>query len=257
MRSKLNQLGKNSMLSQILRLNQNRDEATSLNFECSACKDRGYIVFKHDGSDFIKECPCFAPKRIKGNIKRSGISEIQKDLILEKFQTDEPWQRVIKEAAYKFVDCKESKWFFVGGQVGSGKTHICIGILLELIHVGEIALMMHWGDVSTKLKRVVNDFELYSNEVDKYKKIDILCIDDFLKTEQHSNPTAADIRIAYEIIDYRYRNNLTTIINSEKSINKILELDEGIGSRVRERSIGFCVDIAINPLKNFRIKGGT
>jgi DNA replication protein DnaC len=150
-------------------------------------------------------------------------------------------------------DC-DSKWFFIGGQVGSGKSHLCIGISLELLKQGKTVKLMSWRDSTVQLKAIIMEAESYAQEINIFKKAEILCIDDFFKTVLDKNPTDADINIASEIIDYRYRNGLATIINSEKNIDDLLEISESVGSRILQQSIGYYIDIPNDPSKNYRLK---
>ena len=94
------------------------------------------------------------------------------------------------------------------------------------------------------------------NNVEKvWKKAEVLYIDDLFKTEQGKNPTTADINVAFEILNYRYRNpQLITLISSEKTIQELVRIDEAVGSRIFEMSRDFCVNIGKDIKKNYRLK---
>ena len=50
-------------------------------------------------------------------------------------------------------------------------------------------------------------------------------------------PTAADVNLAYEIINYRYNNrDKITIISTELTIGGLCEIDEALGGRIRQRA---------------------
>ena len=70
----------------------------------------------------------------------------------------------------------------------------------------------------------------------------MLYIDDFLKCGKNEVPTKADTDVALEILMARYNQpDKLTVISTERSISELLELDEALGSRIYERSKGFCL----------------
>lgn len=79
-------------------------------------------------------------------------------------------------------------------------------------------------------------------------------VDDLLK----GRITESDVNILYEIVNYRYMNNLPFIISTEKSIGELLSFDEAIGSRIIEMCRGNIVQLQGKEL-NYRLfeKGGT
>ena len=81
----------------------------------------------------------------------------------DKFQTESPWQEAVKNSALKFLEDHDRKWFFIGGQVGAGKTHLCTAMVGEFLKRGISAKYMLWRDEALKLKAVVNDDTAYSN----------------------------------------------------------------------------------------------
>ena len=144
-----------------------------------------------------------------------------------------------------------SKWFYIGGAVGSGKTHICTAICNELLKKRAVTYMP-WREEAVKLKTIVNDIS-YQVEMDKLKKVDVLYIDDFLKTKSGDQPTGGDINIAFEIINYRYNNSLTTIISSERTINEVIKVDEATGSRIFQFAKEYGIDLGKDKAKNMRL----
>jgi DNA replication protein DnaC len=133
------------------------------------------------------------------------------------------------------------------GSVGSGKTHLCTAICGALLDQGKFVRYMLWRDESVKLKAIVNDGE-YEAEIKPLKNCQVLYIDDLFK----GGATAADIKLAFEILNSRYNRRLTTIISCEKTPEELLAIDEALGSRIYERSKGNCV--VIHGSKNWRLR---
>ena len=121
------------------------------------------------------------------------------------------------------------------------------------------ARYMLWVRDSARLKMMVND-EAYEPALDDFRKVEVLYIDDFFKITKdgygkETLPTSADIRLAYEIINYRYQHSeLITIISSERFINEIEEIDSAVGSRIYEMSKGNVLNIAREKNRNYRLK---
>ena len=231
-------------------------------YECKACKNKGYIIKLVDGENgsyytVSTPCKCEEVRRSIIRMKKSGLKDIIKDYTFEKFEVTEPWQQAIKTAAEDYAKHPEG-WFFLGGQSGSGKTHLCTAISREFLLAGKRVIYMLWRDDVVKIKGAVTDSEEYSNIIDRFKKADVLYIDDLFKTGKAADntvqqPTGADINVAFEIINYRYNNpSLLTIISSELSEDELIEIDEAIGGRIFERAKTFT--IAKSRDRNYRIK---
>jgi DNA replication protein DnaC len=83
----------------------------------------------------------------------------------------------------------------------------------------------------------------------------VLYIDDFWKTQQGTNPTPADVHLAFEIINYRYQDKkCVTIISCERTVKELMQIDETVGSRIFERSKDYRLEIERDSAKNFRLR---
>ena len=232
----------------------NDEEGTLKGKDCRLCKNRGYIMILDEGYTALKPCECLKQRQKSVNVEKSGLQKMIQDYTFETFEAKAMWQRVIKESAQAFVT-DQAHWFFVGGQVGAGKTHICTAIVNELLKQGKQALYMLWRDEIVKLKINLVDGSDYQTKIQAYKTIPVLYIDDFFKTEKGKSPSTADINIAFEIINARYQDkDLITIISSEKVIKDLLVIDEAIGSRIFEKTKGYCTQLNQNHNMNIRMR---
>lgn len=238
----------------------NRHEEDGYN--CNLCKNKGYIIKLEEYEDgsfhqVCADCKCAEIRKSILRMKRSGLKDIIKDYTFDKFEDGEPWQKAIKNAAMEYAKAPEG-WFFLGGQSGAGKTHLCTAICREFLLAGRSVRYMLWRDDIVKIKGAVTDSEEYSAMVDRFKRVDVLYIDDLFKTGKAADntaqkPTGADINVAFEIINYRYNNpSLLTIISSELSEDELLDIDEAIGGRIFERSKS--ISIAKDRARNYRIR---
>ena len=220
-------------------------------------KNKGEIMFLKNGYETIRECQCMNVRKTIKRIERSCLKDLMKDYTFEKFIVSSDWQKKAKNMALEFLKDYENKWFFVGGQVGCGKTHLCTALVGAFIRSGKPAHYMLWRDEVVQLKAVVTDDEAYGKAIRKLKEIEVLYIDDFFKTERGKQPSTAEINIAFELLNYRYNNpRLVTIISSERLIDDIIDIDEAVGSRIYQRSKQYCMIVNYDRSKNYRLNGG-
>ena len=223
-----------------LRLKQCNDATGDLNdsgeYDCPICKNKGVIYSYGENSDEIKACQCRCMKIRKAlyDIGKSGLSAMCKKCTFENYKAKEPWQADIKKRALDFCKDPDAKAFYICGQSGAGKTHICTAITLDFIKRGVSCKYMLWRDVSVRLKAIINNFEEYSKEIDELKSVDFLYIDDFWKVNQGSFPSPADVTLAFEIVNNRLSNGRTTIFSSELSMADIVKIDEATSGRIFE-----------------------
>ena len=226
--------------------------------DCPKCGGKGYIKILCDDYVYqyerIAECDCsITAKRIQqsmARIKRSGLAELLDEYTFDKFEVSEPWQREAKDKAKRYVKDFEGHWFFVGGQVGAGKTHLCTAIVREMMLNGQPARYMEWRDTMTKLRALRFNERMYGMEMDKWCDEPVIYIDDLFKSTKLD---AAEVDITFQIINHRYNNpSLATIISSEKTIAEISGIDEGIGSRIFQRAKDYGVRIPRDAKMNKR-----
>jgi len=221
------------------------------NYKCQKCQDTGWIT----NGDTAYRCNCQWERQIKYLLSFSGLEDFVNDYTFEKYKASEKWQKHIFDTAKNFLDDCEGNWFFIGGQVGCGKTHICTAIVIELLRRVISCQYMLWRDESVKLKAAVNDYSQYEKMIDKFKKVRCLYIDDFLKVGGNGTVTQGDINLAFELLNYRKNKKLITLISTEKNIDDILDIDEAIGSRIVEMTgKKYCIEIAKDRSKNMRLR---
>ena len=229
--------------------------------DCPKCLNRGTIAIpRDDGSIFTRECDCMKIRRCVWEMEKSGLKNIIKEKTFEAFATVEEWQKAIKAGAMAYADKLEG-WLLFCGQSGSGKTHLCTAACRHRLLAGDEVRYMPWRDKVAELKALSLDSERRAEIIKGYKSAQILYIDDLFKvgkaTDGSSNPTGADIGLAFEIINYRYINHLPTIVSSEKTPQELVEIDEATGSRIIEMAGGNVFSIANDPRRNYRLRGVT
>jgi len=226
-----------------------RENRESMGIDCPICENTGFLHRKDErGCILIRECECMVVYRNKLRLKRSGLVKVIDAYTFDKYKTAYSWQKSIKEIALKFLEQSE-KWFYIGGSVGCGKSHICTAICREVIERHEV-YYMPWRDEIVQIKANTTNDEEYRNLINPLKIVPVLYIDDFLKGKY----TDADLNVAFEILNYRYVNRQTTLISSEKTIDDIIDIDEAIGSRIYQMAGEFEITVK-GAEKNIRLSG--
>lgn len=222
-------------------------------YKCDKCRDLTFII---DGN-VATPCDCRDLREADDILKSSGISEEFRKKTFNAFnysysnQIKDAYKKAI-EYAGAFDDIKDSRRNSIMflGQVGSGKTHLSLAICNALMDDCVGVVYMSYREVITKIKQNVMDSEEYERIVGRYKRAKVLLIDDLFK----GSVTNSDINIMFEIVNFRYFNNLPVIVSCEKCVDELLDIDEAIGSRLIEMSKDYLIIMKGMKL-NFRVYG--
>lgn len=236
---------------------------TQMSYKCDECKDEGFIYYEKEdrfGNKRLvaKECLCRIQANNEKRIKSANVSELFKvcNFLNYKETTDE--QARVKALCVSFYNDVRNDMedkataLLLLGQVGSGKTHLAVATLNNLIANSFNCLYSNYKDLVRYLSQIALDKDAYNSEIQKYIKADILLIDDLFKSRNSSEITTAQLNYIYEIINQRYVNNKITIVTSEKNIEQLLKIDEAIASRIIQMTKKkYIVDM--NNIKNQRM----
>ncbi len=238
-------------------------------YNCPICKNKGFIA-KAEKTEFgywteIKYfCKCQSMRNTIRQMEKSGLKSLISKYTMASYTTTEDWQKNVHQKANDFVKQHLEKtgdnWFYIGGASGAGKTHICTAICREFLLKGLAVRYMLWRDDAVKLKANLTEYAEYDGLMNELKHVDVLYIDDLFKSgytgeSGKQKPTAADINLAFELLNYRYNNpELITILSSECTMNDLLAIDEAIGGRIAERAGRFMINLTADGNKNYRTK---
>ena len=226
--------------------------------DCKKCLNKGSIAIpRDDGSVSTVDCECMKARRSIWKMERSGLKNVIKEMTFEKYEAEEEWQKNIKQLAMAYAESMDG-WLLFCGQVGSGKSHLCTAICRCRLLRGDEVRYMPWRDDVAKLKALSLDNKEREKMLADLKGAQILYIDDLFKigkgADGSSNPTGADVGIAFEIINHRYINHLHTIVSTEKTPQELIAIDEATASRIIERAKSNVVNIGRKPNRNYRLR---
>ena len=150
----------------------------------------------------------------------------------DNYEATDRYRALLMDRAIEYTKEPKGWWFYIYGQSGSGKTHICTAICKALIDSGIEVYYMDWRDESVVIKATVGERDEYTEKMNVLKNVEVLYIDDFFK----AGYSAADLRLAFEILNARYNKGLKTIISTELTLEGLFEIDEAIAGRIYEMS---------------------
>ena len=205
-------------------------------YECSTCRDKGFIEWEEEGYTYSKECECQIRarerERTKRHIEESNLKEVLNKMTFESYKANTKINEAIKKRAIKYLD--SDSWWYIGGKVGTGKTHITTAICGELIKRGQGVHYMNWKRDSIRLKTSMTE-ESYANNLLK------------------GGVTSADKDLLFMIIDARYTRKLKTLISTEKIFTELEQIDEAVASRIKQMTDDeFWIELS--KLENYRYK---
>lgn len=257
----LDQIQRNrAMYADAVRAIQRRQEVAQTAPTCPACGGTGWAdLGEIDGYHYVTQCDCEKVKASKRRMEESGLSRVMQECTFDSFNTNEEWQKRMARTCAAYVQAflnadpfKAVPWLFLGGQSGSGKTHLCSAVVNKLLSENTPCAYITWTEEARKLKSLAND-PGYHQAIKRLVEAKVLYIDDLFKSKNKTPPTDADVRIAFDILNGRSVRNLATIISSEWMLQELIDQDEATGGRIKERANGFVLNIAQDSARNYRL----
>lgn len=209
-----------------------------------------------DGLTVYKPCKCAEMRKIEKIWHNSGIKVDDLD---KSFKSFESWNRTsqsMKDMAtnyyLRFKNIKETlrNSIMFCGNPGCGKTHLALALANNFLKKDNLKVVyMPYRDIITSLKQNMLDEEYYQKTLAKYKNADILLVDDLFKGKVNET----DINITFEIVNHRYINKLPMIISTEYTVERLLNFDEAVGSRIYEMCKDFLIEVK-GTENNYRLR---
>lgn len=233
-------------------------------YHCDVCNNKGSIwkaVQRADGhwTTMSGPCKCDEVRRSIRLMKKSGLGDVIRDKTFDRYEVNDGWQRAMKEKAMAYARHPDG-WFFVGGQSGAGKSHLCTAICRQFLLEGRQVAYMRWdSDIPLLQGLQKKDPEGYQKKMDRLKKAKVLYIDDLYKPTTKDGvkqlPNSWDIRMTFELINHRYGcPGLLTIASSEWTQDELLDIDEATGGRIFEMAGSYGLSIGKDRSRNYRLR---
>lgn len=223
------------------------------------CKEyssrKGMIPASENGKLIMKPCGKYQEAMFRRRMERIGISRRFQDCSLENYKpfTKEQRAGMKKCLAYSRI-FPTDRGLLISGPVGTGKTHLAIGIVREVMKQNE-ATISRFVEVPALLAEIRSGFNAgRSTETSPMKMIeqaDLLILDD-LGAERVTDWVREQL---YLVINERYSQMKPTIITTNDSLE---ELEENVSQRTVSRIMDMCDGILLTgeDFRKKRLRGG-
>lgn len=229
--------------------NQSQGEDDKTGIQCNACNNRGRIAFLGEEGKFcVRPCKCSGTRLTVSRLQRQGLYEASRKMTVENFRAETDTQKALKNLVQKYITEKGPRWMILCGQSGAGKTHLCTAAFVQLsFDLGIDGRYLLWNSDGRRIKAAAKEGD--EQLLNDFKKCGLLYIDDLFKCKRDSEPSDADVRLAFEILDHRYSHKLRTIISTEMLQEDLHYLDEAIHRRIHEMCGPYIGNIGRDPGK--------
>lgn len=213
---------------------------------CEKCDGYGNIITPTG----VIDCDCKIRANIAMNLVAAQIPPMYEQKSFDTFKPSSASRKQALETAKKFVAEYQpnGKGLLFMGKCGTGKTHLAVAILKELIQAGHIGLFYNIISLLDNIRASYNleDESEQWTLINRVCDVDILVLDD-LGAEKTSGWVNDRL---YAIINHRYEHKKTTIVTSNRDIP---ELKEQVGNRIYSRLVEMCREIPFEG-KDYRIE---
>lgn len=196
---------------------------------CSKCDGHGNIRTQKG----YRDCECAIQEKIHGYILRANIPPRFMDCTLETIQPIDEQTRLSLIDCKSFIETSKAEWVFLFGSCGTGKTHMAVSMLKELISkYRQPGIFYNMTDLLDDIRR-----EFKANDsgdiFGTVQSIPILVLDD-IGAANHTDWVGEKY---YSLINHRYNNKLITILTTNMLMYEIEKsFDPRIFSRIKGAS---------------------
>jgi len=129
---------------------------------CEKCGGTGYVIVERDGLSGAERCSCFYERRVERLHQNSNIPPNFAEKSLESFQLsiDNPIERQALSEVLLHVrrfardyPLNDKPGLLLIGNPGTGKTHLAVGVLKQIINKGFDGLFYDYQQLLTDIQR--------------------------------------------------------------------------------------------------------
>jgi DNA replication protein DnaC len=201
---------------------------------CPECGGRGWIVVPDGGAGTARACLCRQKDVVPKLIAGAGIPERYRLCRISNFQVASPSSEVrnqllrARTIAQRYVDefLREDGFSKTGliftGPPGGGKTHLAVGVLVELIELYRIS--GRFVELNALINQIQGTFSQAAPETTQSVLNPVLDAPLLVLDELGTQQTTAWVQdILYLIINTRYTRRLPTIFTTNYRLNILQE----------------------------------
>lgn len=194
---------------------------------CKQAKKGEYVTLNCDGTIYneVTYCKLYLEKKRKEKrlsyFVRCDIPEAYENLTLDKVEpVDDNISNLMLEC-YDILDEKRYKGLYIYGDLGVGKTYMCMALANSLANKQKKVAFVKVNFFVNEMRKLISiNNEEYDKTLKSLKTVDYLILDD-IGSESVSAYSRDDL--LFNILDYRMEYKLTTIFTSNLSKDALLK----------------------------------
>lgn len=206
---------------------------------CVICNDNNYIIVRDGKTSAARECSCVPAKRLGQQLKKAGLPQRYCSITLEDYvlsDTSPQSLRMAAQQARRYVDMympgQTNPGLLFVGSVGTGKTHLAVSILRELVTAkGVSGSFYDFRELLTKVKATYQPGSSIGelSVLDPVMRSEVVVLDELGAMKQTDWVTDC----IEHILNARYNASKTTIITTNYA-NRAREEARGEMSRAMQ-----------------------
>ena len=142
--------------------------------------------------------------------KKSGMKEFSRHMTFTAYECQKSDTETRKARLEAMKASENGTSLILAGKPGTGKTHLAAAIALRAMEQGRQAIFRLVSAMLDEIQATIRDNGDYDGLMRQFKSVPCLVLDDL----GHENMTPARASYLHQIIDYRYCENLQTIVTT-------------------------------------------
>lgn len=220
---------------------------------CPKCAGSGWVPLPGDTAR-VEPCGCQGDMRRRQRIAAAQIPRRYFHCRIDNFHDRNSAVLVsAKRKVQEFVDVwpgqRDGRGLLLMGGCGSGKTHLAVASLLEIIGCGKPGRLL-FSNFQDLIQQIQASFDKESDQTKAEILRPLIDCDLLVLDELGSQKPSLFVHdILYYVINSRYNDERTTIFTT----NYTDDLGERIGDRLRSRLFEMAEEIRLNGVPDYRI----